>query len=363
MPTKRPDGRWQTSYVGSDGKKRYLYGKTLREVNALKTEIEKEKEMGVFVAGPGQPFGQFLQTWLAHRKSSLRIKTFGRYQDQIRLHAIPTLGDVELRKLTPQHLVSLYSELLELSSPATVAQLHAILHGALDAAVKWHLISSNPADGVTPPKPVHSEMKWLTAEQVRTLFDGLEDDPLRAIYVLAVATGMRQGEILGLRWQDIDWDAPAIRVMVKLVRAPEGFVLEEPKTKKSRRRIVLPEIVVAELKAHRVREAERLLAIGIGLSDDRLVFTDKYGEPIYGAHLTERHFKPLLARLDLPTLRFHDLRHTAATLLLEQGVHVKVVSEMLGHASVNITLDRYSHVIPTIQEEAARKMNSVLTGA
>lgn len=363
MPTKRSDGRWQTSYTGSDGRKRYLYGRTRREVVEAKAAVEKELEMGVFVAGPGQPTSQFLSTWLDHRKGSLRAKTFQRYESQIRLYALPALGDVELRKVTPQHLVRVYTELLETRSSASVAQLHAILHSAFKTAVKWHLLSANPADGVTAPRASTAEMRWLTAEQVRSLIDGLEGDLYRALYVVAVATGMRQGEILGLRWQDVDFEGSALRVVNKLVRTADGYRLEEPKTKRSRRRIVLPDMVVAELRAHRIREAERLLALGIRIDDERLVFTDQYGEPVYGAHLTERHFKPTLERLGLPVIRFHDLRHTAATLLLEQGVHVKVVSEMLGHSSVQITLDRYSHVIPTIQEEAARRMNRVLTGA
>ncbi len=174
---------------------------------------------------------------------------------------------------------------------------------------------------------------------------------------------MRSGELLGLQWQDVDLDAARIQVRRTLYRLNRGWWVGEPKTSAGRRAIALTASAVDALRAHRLRQAEALLAVAVRIGPESLVFADRFGGPLNGFHLTERHFKPLLRRAGLPVIRFHDLRHTAATLLLAQGINPKVVAEMLGHASVKVTLDVYSHVLPTMQEEAARRLDAALRGA
>jgi integrase len=209
-------------------------------------------------------------------------------------------------------------------------------------------------------------MRALSAEQARQLLDGAVGDPLEPLYVLAVTTGMRLGELLGLRWGDVSGlddplASPQIHVQVALCRTTGGWQLTEPKTDRARRMIALTQRGVSVLRAHRTRQKEQVMAVGrVNWPNHDLIFTDDWGAPLYGGHVTERQLKPLLRRLGLPAIRFHDLRHTAATLLLEQGVHPKIVSEMLGHASIELTLDTYSHVLPSMQALAATKMDEAL---
>jgi integrase len=209
---------------------------------------------------------------------------------------------------------------------------------------------------VDKPRAPRRTMQALTPEQVSALIAAAETDRLGALYVLAVATGLRQGELLGLHWEDVDLDAATIAIRRQL--SEDGGVLElvEPKSDKGRRRVELPEFAVSALHAHR----DRMLAEGLGAAP--LVFCDSQGNPLRKSNLLRRSFKPFLERAELPEIRFHDLRHTAATLLLAQGVHPKIVQERLGHAQISLTLDTYSHVLPSMQKEAANKLDDLLNG-
>lgn len=359
--TKRVDGRYQGSYIGSDGRRHYLYG---RDRKAVKDRLEgalKEMELGVFVAGPGQSVRQFLEAWLTDANARLRPRTAQRYESLIRLHVVPTLGDVSLRKLTPQHLSSLYAELLAKQSPASVAQLHAVLFGAFRLAMRWNLIGRNPAEAVQAPKVQRREMSVLTPEQAQTLMGA--DDPLSCLYVLALTTGMRQGELLALRWRDVDLDAGIIRVNRNLVRIKGAWLLADVKRAASRRQIQVGRLAIDALKAHRIRSAETLLSLGHRIDDATLIFTNANGDPLNGYHITERAFKPLLRRLGLPSVRFHDLRHTAASLMLSQGIRVDLVSRRLGHSTPAVTLSIYAHLMPGDEAEAVRRLDAVLGGA
>lgn len=359
--TKRVDGRYQGSYIGSDGRRHYLYG---RDRKAVKDRLEaalKEMELGVFVAGPGQSVRQFLEAWLTDANARLRPRTVQRYESLIRLHVIPTLGDVSLRKLTPQHLSSLYAELLAKQSPASVAQLHAVLFGAFRLAMRWNLIGRNPAEAVQAPKVQRREMSVFTPEQAQMLMGA--DDPLSCLYVLALTTGMRQGELLALRWRDVDLDAGIIRVNRNLVRIKGAWLLADVKRAASRRQIQVGRLAIDALKAHRIRSAETLLLLGHRIDEGTLIFTDAKGDPLNGYHITERAFKPLLRRLELPAIRFHDLRHTAASLMLSQGVRPDLVSRRLGHSSAAVTMAIYAHLMPGDEAEAVRRLDAVLGGA
>jgi integrase len=281
-------------------------------------------------------------------------------------HVVPVLGTTSLAKLTAQQVQRLYSTKLDEGlSTSTVHHLHAVLHRALAQAERLGLVARNVSELVDVPRMAEHEMRVLDNEQVRRLLEVAQGDRLEALYVLAVSTGMRQGELLALRWVDINLDRRTVQVRATLQRTKEhGYMLAAPKTKRSRRQISLTTVARDALRPHRSRQAQERLAAGPAWDGTHdLVFSDAAGGPLSGIQVTRAAFYPLLKRAGLPRIRFHDLRHTAATLLLGRGINPKIVSEMLGHASVGITLDTYSHVLPDMQEQAAAQMDAALGGA
>lgn len=268
-----------------------------------------------------------------------------------------------LAELDRGHLDRLYHQRLAAGlSPTTVRHVQAILHRVLEQAVRWGVVARNVADLVDPPRRAQRDMRPLDAVQVRRLLDAAHGDRLEAIFVLAVTTGMRRGELLALRWRGVDLDGASLSVTGTLHQTPSGLVVAEPKTPRSRRRIDLTPTAVAALRRHRTAQLEERLLAGSLWQEGGFVFTNVVGRAVDPGNLLLRAFAPLLTRAGLPRMRFHDLRHTAATLMLTRGVHPKIVSEMLGHATIAITLDTYSHVLPTMQQAAARAMEDVLTG-
>jgi integrase len=221
------------------------------------------------------------------------------------------------------------------------------------------MLPRNVAALVTPPRINRKEIRTLSPEESRRFLAAIESDRLEALYVLAVTSGMRQGELLALRWTDVDLEAPAVSVHATLQRTRGSLVFAPPKTSRSRRRVALTRAAVEALRRHRARQGAERLRAGTAWGDPELIFTNEVGQPLHGTYLTKL-FQVALVRAGLPRLRFHDLRHTAATLLLGRGVHPKIASEMLGHSSVAITLDLYSHVTPTMQREAATEMDRAL---
>ena len=245
-------------------------------------------------------------------------------------------------------------------SPRTVRQLHAVLRRALAEAERWGLVGRNVAAFVTPPRFQRREMVTLSPEQARVFLAASERDRFHALYVVALTTGMRQGELLALRWRDVDFDTRSIMVQGSLQRVAGKLTILEPKTASSRRRIALTATAVDTLRRHRIGQSEQRLRAGPGWEDRDLVFTNSVGRPIEVTNLLRRSFRPILEEASLPRIRFHDLRHTAATLMLGRGVHPKVVAEMLGHSQISTTLDLYSHVTPTMQREATEALDEVL---
>jgi integrase len=245
--------------------------------------------------------------------------------------------------------------------PASVRQMHAILHKALEQAVRFDMIPTNPAGKVDPPKVRQEEITPLSAEQADKLLGMTrnERDRFEAVYVLALTTGLRIGELLGLKWSDIDLDARRLRVSRQLQRGQGGLIFTEPKAA-SRRTVDLPARTVEALKRHRKRQVEEAPKAGGAYQDNALVFAGSLGGPIGPEKVTQRAFKPLLKRAGLPEIRFHDLRHTFATLLLARGVHPTYVQRALGHASVKMTLDRYSHWMPSMGRATAEAIDAVL---
>jgi integrase len=308
-----------------------------------------------------QTVAQFMQRWLVATKPALRERTWIRYEEYSRLHLVPEIGKVALTALTPLHLQRLYAKRLASGlSPTTVRHLHATLHRAFDQALRWGLVQRNVADLVAPPRAKHFAIATLTATQASDLLEAAGGNRLHALYVMALTTGMRQGELLGLRWRDVDLDRGAVQIRGSMQATRSGLQFAETKTAGSRRQVLLPARTVEALRQHRVAQSGERLRIGPAWEDNDLVFANEVGRPIAAGNLLKRSFEPLLRRAGLPRIRFHDLRHTSATLLLEEGVHAKIVSEMLGHTRISTTMDLYSHVTPTMQRRAADAFDAIL---
>jgi integrase len=358
---QRKDGRWCASIGVGRGKRKHFLSRSRAEVSRKLTAAMKGRDDGLPAITERQTVGQFLTSWLEAVRPSIRERTWVRYEQYVRLHAAPALGKVPLTRLTPQHLQRLYSDRLKAGLSATsVHHLHAMLHSALDQAVRWALIARNIADLVDPPRNAHFEMTTLSPEGARRFLDTLAGNRLEALYVLALTTGMRQGELLGLRWRDVDFDHGTLQVRGSLQRLGGKLTVSATKTEHSQRRVSLTSSAVAALRRHRVLQKEERLRLGAAWQGEELVFTNEIGRPIGASSLLRLSFLPLLSRAGLPRMRFHDLRHSAATLLLGQGVHPKIVAEMLGHSKIGTTLDLYSHVTPTMQREATLAMEAIL---
>jgi len=358
---RKSDGRWSASITLPNGKRKHFLGNDRDEVARRQRAALKSQDDGLPIVTERQTVAQFMQRWLVASSPSLRERTWERYEQYVRLHIIPVLGKVSLTALTPVHLQRLYAKRLESGlSSTTVHHLHATIHRALEQALRWNLVPRNVADLVDPPRTEHFEITTLTAKQASDLLVAAEGNRLRALYVMALTTGMRQGELLGLRWRDVDLERGSVQIRGTMQATKKGLRFAETKTRGSRRHVLLPTRTIDALRQHRAAQAEERLRVGQAWEDNDLVFANEVGRPIAAGNLLKRSFEPLLRRAGLPRIRFHDLRHSAATLLLEEGIHAKIVSEMLGHTRISTTLDLYSHVTPTMQRQAAEAFDAIL---
>jgi integrase len=356
---RRRDGRWEAA-ARLDGRRWRVCAKARPEVARRLVAALQAHHDGLPVADDRQTVATFLASWLASVEAQVRHGTWERYAQLLRTHALPAIGSLALPRLTPQHLQGLYADRLRRGlSPATVVHLHAVLHHALQDATRWGLVVRNVADLVRPPRRIRVEMTTLSPEQAQVLLDAVAEDRLQALYVLAITTGMRQGELLALRWRYVDLPAGRLHVCGSLQRTPAGLVITEPKTASSRRPVALTRLALAALRRHREAQTRERLRAGPAWHDRDLVFPNELGKPLEAGNLLRRSFWPLLKRTGLPHIRFHDLRHTAATLLLGKAVHPKVVAEMLGHSRIAVTLDLYSHVTPTMQQQATEALDAL----
>lgn len=304
---------------------------------------------------------QYLTTWLAAVKPSLRESAWARYEELARLHILPTLGSLVLSRLTAQHLNALYAQKLEEGlSPSTVNYIHRTMHKALQDGQRSELVQRNVADLDMAPRMAETEMEVFTAEQARIFLEAIRGDRLEALYVLAITTALREGELIALKWQDVDLDRGFAQVRSSHRKMKGRFIVNLPKTVRGRRKVALTKIAVTALKQHRERQATEKEEMGAAWQENDLVFPNETGGRMDGITVYRHRFLPLLKRAGLPLIRFHHPRHTSATLLLLQGVHPKVVSEMLGHSTVSITLDLYSHVLPEMQRDATRALDKLL---
>lgn len=359
--SKRPDGLWVARIEsGTDAngkrKRKSVYGKTKKEVADQLTTLQHQRKTGLLVEESKLSVAAFLDRWLLDSvKGSTRPTTYESYSSHVENYIKPNVGSIKLAKLMPLHVARIYSTMAADGKSARLQQMvHATLHRALEIGMKWGLVARNVSDAVDRPKAPKVEFTTFTPDQTHKLLVTAAGDRLEALYVMAIGAGMRSGELLGLQWADIDLKAGSLSVRRTLIELGGKQSYGEPKSASGKRAIRLPGVVVSALWAHKAR------MMAEGHAGNPLVFVTTEGTPILRSDLRRHSWLPLLKKADLPTIRFHDLRHTSATLLLGEGVHPKIVQERLGHSTVTLTLNTYSHVMPSMQEDAASKLEGVM---
>jgi len=374
---RRDDGRSMAMMtIGRDpatGKlqRMALYGKTRQEVAEKLSQALSDRSRGTFVAPHKVTVGEWLDTWLRdYKRPKLRPISYDSYEMLIRIHLKPALGHLPVKDLRPDQVQRLYNQKREEGlSARTIRYMHTVLHAALKQALKNQLVVRNVSEAAELPSGKPRMMRPLTLEQVQTFLATVRDDRLFAAVFLALGTGLRRGELLGLRWQDLDLDAGVLHVRQTLVRVcnhDEGdrktrLIFQEPKTEQSRRAIPVPSDIIDALRRHKAQQAQERLLMGEAYEDQGLVFCQANGHPIDPRNFT-RHFEKLLRQAGLPHIRFHDGRHTFATLMLELGEAPKTVQTMLGHTKISTTLDIYSHVSLDLEKKAVARLNAILRG-
>lgn len=358
---QRGDGRWEARVSLGDGRRQSLFGRTQREAIEKLRALQRGQDQGIPIPTERHSVGEYLGSWLESSRPRVRPRTWVRYEQLARVHA-GAIAKVPLAKLGPQHLDRLYAERLAAgAAPMTVRHLHALLHKAFDQAAKWGLVGRNVAQLVSPPRAPRHDMTTLDEDQVHTFLEAAAGERFEALYVVAISSGMRLGELLGLRWHDVDLERATAQIQQSVQFIGGRAVFMQPKTKKSRRQVQLTKAAIAALRRQRAQQLEERLAAAGGWMDLDLIFADEVGQPTKPDRV-RWNYRRTLARAGLRRIRFHDLRHTAATLMLGRGVHLKIASEMLGHSTIAITADLYSHVTPTMQREAAAALDAVLQG-
>jgi integrase len=336
--------------------------RTKKEAEAARIELLGAVAGGTYVAPSRLTLGAFLvDEWLPAKRTTVKETTLASYEMHVRKHVQPRIGGISLLNVGASHLNSFYADLLTEGrrngdgglSPTTVRRVHSTLHKAFADAVRWGRLNRNPADAADPPRNATTEMSILEPSELRAFLESVRSDHLYAAWVLATTTGMRRGEILGLRWADIDLEALTLSISQIRTVANYQVVTLSPKTEKGARTISLDDQTVAALRSHRVAQMEEKLLVGPAYNDDGdYVFRRPDGAPIHPERFSS-WFKQHCRRAGLPPVRFHDIRHSYVTALLRNGVQLKVVSQRVGHASPMVTLAIYQHVLPGDDRAAA----------
>ena len=338
---------------------------TKREAEAALVQLLHQRDSGIDKPPGRMLLGEYLEKWLQDfAEHHLAPATRKRYRELLGVHVIPMLGSVPLAKLRPLHVQECYAQVLAKGRSArTALHVHRVLREALQHGLRLQLLARNPADAVEPPRPERYQVPMLAPDEVVRLLGTAEETAHGALVHTALATGLRLGELLGLRWEDVDLQAGVLHVRQSLQHLG-GYqsTFRQPKTHRSARPVSIPVATADRLRRHRIRQAEELLAAGLSRQDPGLVFTDALGLPIHH-EAWRRSWRKIVERSGLAYLRFHDLRHVHASLLLQQGVHPKIVSERLGHSGIGITMDIYSHVLPGLQSQAVEPLGQLLSGA
>lgn len=363
---QRTDGRWcgQVNLGWENGRRRrkFFYGATAGEVQTQLLKARTTLSQGLPVAHERQTVNQFLTHWLEDTvKTFARPRSYESFDAIIRNHIEPAIGRIALDKLGPQHVQNLLSGKLKAGlSPQTAVNIRTVLRSALAQALKWGLVARNVAALVESPRIPRPKVHALDADQARALLEASRGDRFEGIYVLALNLGLRRGEILGLSWDAIDFESRTIQISQAMQRLQTGLAITEVKTERSRRVLAAPDAVMRTLKARHTQQLKERLLAGLQWQESGLVFTSPKGGPLEPITL-HRNYKRLLTKASLPAdVRFHDLRHSCASLLLAQGTHLRVIMELLGHSSISLTANTYSHVMPAAMREAADTMHAIL---
>jgi integrase len=370
---QRKDKRWvaviDLGWENGRRKRKSFYGKTAAEVREQLLKARGDHSHGLTIAIEKESVAQFLDRWIENSvKPNVRPLTYQQYHQHVRLYMIPALGKWRLSKLTPQHVQTFINGQMKKGLSPRTAQLSlVILRHALQQAVKWGLVGRNVAKLIDSPKVRRPEVKPLDAAQARMFLDAAKGERLEALYSVALSIGLREGEALGLRWCDVDIDKRRLSIRQSLQRVggkrfgqPGKLQFVEPKTDRSRRTLHMPDAIARALPAHRVRQLQERLIAGSGWKENGLVFATTIGTPLEPRSAVT-DFKRILEKAELPqSIRFHDLRHSAASLLLAQGVQLRAIMELLGHSTIALTANTYSHVMPSMMQEMADKMDQIL---
>ena len=353
---------WVGAVSLGNAKRKVVYSRTRTETAEKMKALLGAQQKGMPISPGRQSVAAYLAKWSEGAQATVRPSTWYRYNSLIRGHLIPRLGSIALAKLQPADCAAAFAAMSAKGlAPRTIIQARAVLGRALREAEIAGLVARNAARLTRPPSIEHAEMKTLTAEQTRFLIDSTKDERSGALYAVALASGAREGELLALQWADVDWKRGSIKIRRTLLRMSSALTFAEPKTASSRRTITLGPSTMKALKRHQLAQAEERLGNGLGkASDDDVIFSTEVGTPIDAGNFLIRTHYPLLERLGLPRVRFHDLRHTVATLLLEEGVHPRVVAERLDHATPSLVMNTYGHATERMQKDATAAMERVL---
>jgi integrase len=336
---------------------------TKKDAEKRLSELLTQLDMGGFVRPSKTTLGEYLSKWLSdYVKLNLSPRGFERYESIIRVHLIPSLGNMPLTQIRPEHIQEYYTSKLNNGlSARTVRYHHVVLHIALKMAVKWGLLSRNVTDAVNPPHSRNKEMSTWNEDDIIHFLNAAKDTPYYALFHTALFTGMRRSELLALRWQDIDFIYSQISVNRSLHQLKNGsYVFTQPKTAKSQRTIALSPSAILVLKEHQEKNKLDKAMLGISIRNDDLVFCHLDGKPLR-PNTVSRAWTIIANRAGLKVIRLHDARHSHASLMLKQGTHPKIVQERLGHSTISVTLDTYSHVAPGLQQAAANRFDEALT--
>jgi integrase len=335
--------------------------KTKKEAEQACNELINQLIKGDYIEPTEKTIKDYIVEFMdSHAKQVLRQRSFDNHLVVINKHIIPELGSLKLSKVTPAQIQKFYNKKSEEGLSADyVKYMHSVLRKSFNQAVKWGFINKNVIDLAEPPRLSSKDINTWSLDEATSFLNYTRDKRFHIVYLLAIYTGMRKGEILGLRWKDVDLDKGKVSIRQTLSGTTKGLIFQEPKTKGSKRLISITSEVVAELKKHKLEQNKNKLKLGPAYEDFDLVACIETGKPLEPRNLT-RHFTRMIKEADVPKLRFHDLRHTHATILLQLGEHPKVVSERLGHSKTSVTLDIYSHVVPDMQKDAADKFSNAM---
>jgi integrase len=332
---------------------------TKKDAEKKLAELLHQLDNGIYINPGKTTLGEYLERWLRdYARPNLSPRGFERYESIIRVHIVPSLGLIPLTKLKPEHIQKHYAKKLNDNlSPRTVKYHHVVLHKSLQTAMKWGLLGRNVANDVDAPRGRRIDMQTWDESEVTCFLEAAKDTPYYALFYTTLFTGMRRSELLALRWQDIDFIFSQIYVNRSLHQLKDGsYVFTEPKSARSRRTIALSPSAMLTLKKHKEKQELERAMLGLLLKDDDLVFSTMESKPLR-PNTVSRAWNMLASRAGVKIIRLHDARHTHASLMLKQGTHPKIVQERLGHSSITVTLDTYSHITPGLQEAAATRFD------